>query len=191
LKALFIDKQFIYDGSQLRSLFAYLEHGVLGTSVVAWQGPCNIPFSHMVDGEDLLAMAKIEGNEMLHFIIEVFDRGLFSGVVLQRLFASIVRDYLQKAASSLLQEQGKVLDRFGDDIFLDDHKLSISIATKSPVSVMIHFAMNITNEGTPVKTLSLQDLMLDPKNVANELMSILAKEYFEIVEATQKVRPIA
>ncbi|MGZ3782751.1 MAG: DUF366 family protein, partial [Pseudobdellovibrionaceae bacterium] len=47
----------------------------------------------------------------------------------------------------------------------------ISIATKSPVSVMVHFAMNITNKGTPVKTLSLQDLKLEPKNVAEDLIT--------------------
>lgn len=189
MKSLFIENKFTYDGSQLRSLFAYLEQGLLGPSVVSWRGACNIPFSHMVDGEDLLAQASIEGDEMLHFIIEIFDRDLFSGVVLQRLFASIARDYLQEAAGAILA--GKLLRRNGDDIFLDDAKLSISIATKSPVSVMIHFAMNITNQGTPVKTLSLQDLKLEPVVVAQDLMKLLVKEYSEIIEATQKVRPVS
>lgn len=188
MKALFIPVQFTYDGTQLRSLFAYLEYGLLGPSIVSWRGACQIPFSHMVDGEDLLAQAKIEGSEMLHFIIEVFDRDLFAGVALQRLFASIVRDYLQDSARNFLN--GKNLRRHGDDIFLDDAKLSISIATRSPVSVMVHFAMNISNQGTPVKTLSLQDLGLEPNLVAKELMERFVKEFADIVEATQKVRPV-
>ncbi|UOF01806.1 DUF366 family protein [Bdellovibrio reynosensis] len=187
METLFIDKKFAYDGSQLRSLFAYLDHGLLGPSIVAWEGGCNIPFTHMVDGEDLLAKAVIQGDEMVHFIIEVFDRDLFSGVALQRLFASICKDYLQTHTKAL---NGKSLYRDGDDIYLDDKKLSISIATKSPVSVMIHFAMNITNQGTPVSTLSLQDLKLETKTVAEDVMNLFRSEYTKIIEATQKVRPI-
>ena len=177
------------DGSQLHSLFAYLDHGILGPSIVSWQGACNIPFDHMVDGEDLLAKAVIEGDEMLHFIIEVFDRDLFSGVALQRLFASITRDYLQTAAAKVLGTES--LRRDGDDIYWNDRKLSISIATKSPVSVMVHFAMNVTNEGTPVKTLSLGDLNLDPKKVSEDLMGLFKREFQDILVATQKVRPVS
>lgn len=188
MKTLFIDKKIAYDGTQLRSLYAYLEHKVLGPSVVAWQGSCSISFDHMVDGEDLLENAVIQGDEMLHFIIEFFDHDLFSGVAIQRLFASIVKDYLNK--NSTVFQNGKYLVRSGDDIYLNDQKLSISIATKSPVSTMIHFAMNITNSGTPVKTLSLQDLKLEPKKVATEVMSLFQNEFTDIVTATQKVRPV-
>lgn len=185
----FIEKKFAYDGSQLHSLFAYLEHRILGPSIVSWVGPCSIPFSHMVDGEDLLENALIQGDEMLHFIIEVFDRDLFSGVALQRLFASIAKDYLQIRGSGLLQ--GKALHREGDDIYLGDKKLSISIATKSPVSVMVHFAMNVTNHGTPVATLSLEDLRVDPETVARDLMQNFSLEFASILKATQKVRPVS
>lgn len=188
MKTRFIDKKFAYDGSQLRSLFAYLTQGLLGTSAVAWIGPCSIPFAHMVDGEDLLAKAEIKGDEMLHFIVEIFDRDLFSAVALQRLFSSIAKDYLQNHGSGILV--GKKLHRDGDDIFLEDCKLSISIASQSPVSVMIHFALNISNEGTPVKTASLEDFKLDAEVVALDLLERLKLEYESILEATQKVRPL-
>lgn len=183
MKSLFIEKPQTYDGTQLRSLYAYLDHKVLGPSVVSWTGPCSISFDHMVDGEDLLEQAEIRGANMLHFIIEIFDRDLFSGVALQRMFAAIARDYLSA-------KSGQALVREGDDLFLGQGKLSISIATKSPVSVMVHFAMNITNEGTPVKTASLEDLRLNPRQVATDLMSLLKEEYESIVKATQKVRPV-
>ncbi len=188
MKTFWIEKEFAYDGSQLRSLFAYLGFGLLGPSIVSWRGACAIPKEHMVDGEDLLANERIEGAEMLHFIIEVFDRDLFSGVGLQRLFASIAKDYLQ-INSSVLQGNSS-LSREGDDIYWGDRKLSISIATKSPLSTLVHFAMNITNEGTPVKTLALRDLEMEPLSVANELMSLFKKEYDSMVLATQKVRAV-
>lgn len=115
MQSLFVEDKENYDGSQLRSLYAYLKYGILGNSIISWMGPCHVSFEHMVDGEDLLAESPIEGAEMLHFIIEIFDRDLFSGVVVQRLLASIIRDYLQEAAHQVL---GKgTLERDGDDIF--------------------------------------------------------------------------
>lgn len=184
----FIEKKFAYDGSQLRSLYAYLEHGVQGPSIISWVGACSIPQEHMVDGEDLVANAVIRGDEMLHFIIEVFDRDLFSGVALQRIFASLAKDYIEVQAKSFFISQK--LHRDGDDIYLGENKLSISIATKSPVSTLVHFAVNVTNDGTPVKTLCLKELGLDPARVAEDLMIAFRKEFISMMTATQKVRPV-
>jgi hypothetical protein len=55
---------------------------------------------------------------------------------------------------------------------------------------LIHFAVNVINLGTPVPTLSLQDLGVAPEAFARELMGRLAKESDSITEATQKVRPV-
>lgn len=183
MKSLYIDKQITYDGTQLSSLHAYLNYKILGPSIISWQGPCFVSLTHMVDGEDLLEESTIAGSLMVHFVVEVFDRDLFSGVVLQRLLASIVRDQLQAHTE-------KVLTRDGDDIYLDDRKLSISIATRSPISTMIHFAVNVSNEGTPVKTLALEDLKVDPKTFAEMIMQKFAQEYESITKATQKVKPV-
>jgi hypothetical protein len=188
VESYFIEKKFAYDGSQLHSLFGYLEHGVQGPSIVSWIGPCNISNEHMVDGEDLLAKALIQGDEMLHFIIELFDRDLFAGVSVQRLFASIAKDYIESKSPKILAQ--KKLHRDGDDIYLGEQKLSISIATRSPVSTLVHFAMNVTNRGTPVKTLSFEDLELDPVRVAEDLMNSFRKEFTSMLTATQKVRPV-
>lgn len=183
MKTQFIDESFKYDGTQLRPLFAYLQYQILGNSVVSWIGPCDIPIEHMVDGEDLLAGAEIRGQEMLHFIFEIFDRELVTGVFLQRLFASLVRDQIEA-------KTGKSLRRSGDDLYWDDRKLSISIATKSTNSVMVHFAMNVVNDGTPVATCSLQDLKLEPKAFALDLLSLVSEEYENILEASYKVRSV-
>lgn len=204
MKAQWIDQEFEYDGTQLSSLFAYMGHGVLGDSIVAWIGPCSIAFEHMVDGEDVLAGATIAGRRMLHFIIEKFHTPLETAVVLQRLFASICHDLireewmLKKSSSgdfegkmASLEEasgHGPSLFRDGDDLFFGSGKLSISIATVSPVSSMIHFAINVTNEGTPVKTASLEDLGLDAQQFAEMAMQKWVQEVTSIQEATCKVR---
>ncbi len=181
MKYKFLPENLKYDGSQLRSLFGYLDCGVLGDSVISFIGPCDIPFSNMVDGEDFLARSEIRGGLMLHFIIEEFGKTLELAVTKQRLLACLVVEVLSEMCP-----QKKFL-REGDDIFFDDGKLSISIATVSPVSAMIHFALNLTNEGTPVKTSCLQDLKLDFKKVAGSIASKYLKEHDTIVQATQKV----
>lgn len=182
----FLESQECYNGSQLVSLRNYLIHGLLGDSVVAWTGACDVSIEHMVDGEDLLENSRICGGEMLHFIIEKFDVSLFAAVTLQRLFAGIVRDQLVHFATN--QELAQKLHREGDDLFCDQRKLSISIATQSPVSSLIHFAVNIVNTGTPVPTLSLGDLGVEPKQLAVQCMRKLGAELKEIHQATHKVR---
>ena len=68
-----IEKPIHYDGSQLRSLFCYQNCRVMGDSIVAWCGPCDVSPEHMIDGEDKFAGQKICGHNMLHFIIEKFQ----------------------------------------------------------------------------------------------------------------------
>ena len=183
MKTKLINKKIHYDGSQLRSLFAYLDHGLLGDSGIAFRGSCDVSFAHMVDGEDLLEQSRICGKDMLHFIFEIFDQNLFTGVLWQRLFAAIV-------AAAVEEQCGKRLQRSGDDLYLGKKKFSISIATRSPNSTMIHYAVNISNEGTPVPTLALSDLKLDFKKFAKTCLEHAEAEFSSIRNATMKVRAV-
>lgn len=183
------DARACYDGTQLRSLFAYLEHGILGDSAVAWIGPCNVNLEHMVDGEDLRDNSEIRGSRMLHVILEKFEARLPEMVALQRLLSAITKDLLEQLRKSTA---GQCLRREGDDLYLatgdGEGKLSISIATVSPVSGLIHFAVNVSNQGTPVKTASLEDLGIDARRFADELLLRLASEMNSIKDATCKVK---
>ena len=201
MKSLWINSEFAYDGTQLRSLFAYLGHSLMGDSIVSWRGPCDIPFEHMVDGEDVLAQSEIRSAEMLHFIVEKFDSSLYSAVLMQRILACLCLESLRE----LLPELSSELRREGDDIYWQDRKLSISIATVSPVSALIHFAVNTSNKNTPVKTCALSDfrrsdlsdlkegrlsdndLTIVPKDFAERLMTKFINEIESSLLATQKV----
>lgn len=189
-----IEKNIEYDGTQLRSLYAYTEHGVLGDSIISWIGPCDVPLEHMVDGEDRLQGARICGEEMLHFLIEDFHTDLVKAVYQQRYFAALVKDCLERYLPESLflkvdldKNQARGLMREGDDLWMGDKKLSISIATVSPLSCLIHFALNTTTAGTPVPTLSLADLKVDPQKLAHEVMDLWKKEHLSVKEATCKV----
>ncbi len=182
----FLKTKEIYDGTQLRSQFAYLEHRILGDSVVAWIGPCHVSLDNMVDGEDFLDQSSIAGSEMVHFIIEYFNQSLFSGVLLQRLFANIIRDVIYE----LSPVKNLKLLRQGDDIYLSDKKLSISIATSSPISTLIHFAVNVRTEGVPVPAVGLKDLKVSETEFIKKCLASLKNEFESSLTATMKVRPV-
>lgn len=171
----FISQRINYNGSQIESLWAYKKFGIKGDSIVAFIGGCNIPFAKMVDEEDKCLKSKIYSRLMLHFIIEHFETGLERAILKQRLLAAIVKDVL-----------GKSIKRDGDDLYDGDAKLSISIATISPVSTKIHFGINIDSRGTPVKTKGLKDYRIEPKPFAVEVMRRYIAEMEGIKQARYK-----
>ena len=186
MKSLYIDTELTYDGTQLRSLYAYMEYGLLGDSLVSWIGPCCVDPVHMIDGEDIRAHSEICGSRMIHFILEKFDVQLATAVAYQRLMGCLTIDLLRQLSPK--ENMVKELKRCGDDIYLDDSKLNISIATQSPISSLVHFAINVTREGTPVKVLSLEDLEVSPREFADGFMKAVCVEVKSIQRATQKVK---
>ncbi|MBE8163123.1 MAG: DUF366 family protein [Bdellovibrionaceae bacterium] len=181
-------KSSIYDGAQLRHLFGYLEHQLLGDSIISWRGACNIPQENIIDGEDLQNNSIIASKEMLHFIVEKFNSTIFSAVALQRLFVTLIKEDMQ--------DRGIFLKRKGDDLYFItkdnlEKKFNISIATQSTTSSMIHLAVNITQEGTPVPTISLKDFNIcsdqDIKALSEKWMDLFTQEVISITKATEKV----
>lgn len=192
----FIPRQIKYDGSQIKSLWAYKQFRIQGDSIVAFVGKCDIPFANMVDQEDVLAKSRIYSPLMLHFIVEHFDADLDKAILRQRLLAVIVRDVMEK------NYRGCHLRREGDDLYATDGpagpsagrycgqwaKLSVSIATASPISTKIHFGINIKSKGTPVLTRGLYDYDVRPvKPFALEVMSRYCSEMADIRKARTKV----
>jgi hypothetical protein len=85
------------------------------------------------------------------------------------------------------------LVRSGDDLYLGDRKLSISIATSSPVSVMIHAALNIVSQGTPVKAAGLYDLGYSDAGIeelGSKVCRLYAGEMHSVKMACCKVRGV-
>ena len=184
MHTLWLEKSMKYDGTQLAPLYNYLENGVLGDSIVGWQGPCDIPFEHMIDGEDLRAEAIIAGDNMLHFVIELFHFPLLSAVALQRLLGEILILKVKEVASSKPD-----LKRFGDDVYWGKKKFNISIATCSQTSSLIHYGLNVTNDGTPVETCSLLDFDIkDSQAFAQSFMDACKDEVLSLKRASVKVR---
>ena len=184
--SLWVDKNPIYDGHQLQPLHNYLNHGLLGDSIVSWVGACDVNFDHMLDGEDLRVLSPIQADKMLHFVLEIFDQSLHAGVFLQRLMGEIMRETLRELGDS---QQIDSLRRQGDDLYLKDGKLNVSIATCCNRSFLIHFGVNVSNGGTPVKTAALCDFgITDIPSFAKRYMEKVTSEVESQIRATQKVK---
>lgn len=171
-----------YDGSQLRAHWLLDRFGLVGNALVAFRGPCNVLGAEVADLEDLDGPG-IAADDMVHFVWESFTTtDLLLAVHRQRLFAAQVREVVQRLAPS------SDVSRTGDDLYVGDGKLSISIATVSPVSALIHFAVNAQPGGAPVAIATLQQLGIEPGCFARAVLERVATEQTSMESARAKVR---
>lgn len=177
-----VEDKITYTGEQLKSNFAYSHHGISGDSIVAFCGPCDVKRSAMVDIEDLKAGNRIFSEDMLHFIVEHHDTDLEKTVLRQLLLVDIAKDNLNRRFDHM------VITRLHTDLYDGDLKLSISVATATPISTLIHLGINISSLNTPVKTKGLADYGIEPLVFADEVMQVYAAEADKIHDSRCKVK---
>ena len=184
MKTLFIDNEIKYEGWQLCPHWIYKNFKLQGDAIVAFVGECEVKLTEMVDIEDVINNEPIYSKLMLSFISEQFNVGLVEGVFRQRLLICKIKEALEKRGFSVTRD--------GDDLFFDNKKLTVSIATKSATSILIHAGVNIISEGAPIKASGLQSDMKisDIKNLAQEIMVQYSEEIDDIVMASTKVRGV-
>lgn len=183
LKSQFIEKQIPYTGPELRPHFILSQFKIQGSAVVAFRGPCDVKTDELVDWEDRLVNDSIRAAEMLHFLGEFFGPTLRESVWTQRLFISILAEVLR-------ENFGVNPLRTGDDLWIGDRKLSVSIVTSSAVSQLLHIGINIDSSGAPVKAIGLAELNVDSVAFAHEALRRFSAEFAAIEEACTKVRPV-
>lgn len=180
MRVVVVEERMDYTGEQLASLWAYHLFGVQEDSIVAFRGGCNVKKEHMIDSEDRLAGAEISSPDMLHFIVEHFDSiNLKLIYARQRLLAAI--------AAEALAELGYSVERRGDDLYYREEKLSVSIASVSPVSAKIHFGMNVRSE----RYMSLERMGVpEPEKLLRSIAEAYAEEVADIERDLRKARPL-
>ena len=172
----------IYTGAELRSHWIYETYGLRGDAAVCFRGPVHVD-DHLVDLEDKKSGLFIAGEDMLHLIVETFADNLIGAVFRQKLVVLLAGELLAATGT-------KDLSRRGDDLFFGSGKLSVSIATVSPVSSLVHFGINVGNAGTPLPTSSLTDLGIDATTFAQNLLENYAQTLANMGQATTKVRAV-
>ncbi len=184
MKTLYINDEIKYIGSQLAPHWIYKNFKIQGDAIVAFCGECEVKLTEMVDIEDVINNEPIYSKYMLSFISEQFNVNLIEGVFRQRLLVCCIKE--------ALENRGCTVKRNGDDLFINDKKLSVSIATKSATSVLIHTGLNIISDGAPIPVSGLKtDLgITDIKEFANEIMTNYKNEINDIIMASTKVRGV-
>jgi hypothetical protein len=177
-----------YNGHQLAPHWIYRQFDLMGDAAVAFVGPCNVDLSEMVDLEDVKAQDPIFSPQMLHIIAEFYTGDLHLTVYRQRLLIVTARELLEKLTE-------RPVGRRGDDLYIprtDDKegKLSVSIATTSATSTLIHTGFNVHTEGTPVPTVGLAELGVDPLDFGARLLEHFSAEVDDIWLARCKVRAV-
>lgn len=177
----FVEENTCYDGSQIRPLWALDQMGIKGSSIVSWMGSMEIEPSKIIDVEDV--GLEIKSKEMIHFIVEHFDcqpTNIKLAYHRQRILVMILKDELA--------QWGVQCTRIGDDLFVGNGKLTVSIATISATSMKIHLGINITSEGTPedVKTRGV----LETENISRDdllkLVNNVSEAYVEEIESIER-----
>lgn len=184
MKTKLIEEEIKYIGSQLQPHWIYKNFKLQGDAIVAFIGECEVKLTEMVDIEDVINNEPIYSKSMLSFITEQFNINLVEGVFRQRLLICIIKE--------LLEKRGVFVVRNGDDLMINGRKLSVSIATKSTTSILIHTGLNIESEGAPVKASGLTSELgiTDIRAFAQEVMTDYAEELKDIELASTKVRGV-
>jgi len=177
-----LDQDITYTGAQLRSGWVKEVAGLDGDAAVAFLGPCDVAAEHMVDRVDLEAGTRIYSPRMLHIIIEHPGLDLETITLRQRLLMAIAGEIINSHLGEPL------LRRQGDDLYLRDRKLSVSVATVSPKSGLIHSGFNLRGAGAPVPAIGLEELGVNPRAFADELLSAYSRELDSAGRASRKVK---
>jgi hypothetical protein len=182
MKAYDAPGEIAYTGEQFRSLWIYRTFGVEGDAIVWFTGPCHVAGEALVDQVDAAAQDSIRAAQMVHFIVEHFGGDLNHAILRQRLLVCL--------AAEVLREEIAGLRRVGDDLFAGEGKLSVCVATASPVSTLIHLGVNIDPTGAPVRACGLEEFGVDPQQFAERLAAAYVAETESMAKARCTVRGV-
>jgi hypothetical protein len=171
-----------YTGRELRSGWVAQQTGLAGDAAAAFLGACDVPTENLVDMDDAAAGDFIRAGRMAHVIVEHPDCPLAEAVLRQRILVCILCD--------ILKESGWAVRRDGDDVHLDDRKLTVSIAAPSHAGSLIHLGINIDPEGAPVAAVGLKEMDIDAKWLLAILLQRYKDELASCAHAAAKVRSV-
>jgi hypothetical protein len=177
-----LDREITYTGRELRSGWVSDQTGLTGEAAVGFFGPCRVATEDLVDLEDARAGATIESRRMAHLIVELPGCSLPAAVLSQRLLVCLL--------SEILVGRGVKPQRTGDDIFIGERKLTVSIAAPGRWGCLIHLGINVDPSGAPVPAVGLLELGVDPGELIENLLERFRAELASARRAERKVRSV-
>lgn len=184
MKSLYVREKMEFTGEQLEPHWTYKNFDILGDSILAFVGPCEVEQKYLIGVDHFKKKTQIKSEMMLHFLVEHFDQDLEKAILRQKLLMCILKDKLNHRLG------GDVFQRWGNDIFEQDFKLTVSTVTRTPVSTKIHLGINISSKDVPVKAKGLSDYGIDPDDIAEVVMNQYRLDMRRIQERITRTRSI-
>lgn len=184
LETLFSSEEIKYTGEQLSSHFGYNKFGLEGDYLVSFVGECDVGGDNLVDMVEYVNKERIYSPRMLHFIGEFFPADLERSVLLQHILSAVVYEGI------MIQNPHSGVSRIGNDIFADKMKLSISVATVSRVSSLIHLGLNIESDNIDYPVIDLNALDINYKGLSLYVLESFNDEIEIINKNLSKVRGV-
>ncbi len=185
MKSLIIREPIEFDASAMRPHWAQEKFDILGDSIVAFHGKCNIPEQDFMDLRKRKKGPCLCAEDMLHFVAEQFQPYLEMAVLRQYLLVLIAGEKLEHRVDPSLE-----IIRWHDDLFLDNRKLTVTAVAKTPVSTKIHLGINIDPTGTTQPAVGLAELGIDPFDLAEAIVDQYKLEMQEIREKVWSIREV-
>ena len=184
MKVEVLDEYEHYDGSQIAPLWALETHGIKGDSIVVFRGSMDVVLIKDVEDTD------IKGDDLIHFIMERFasPSTMWEAYLIQRLFISVLAE--------VIKDLGVPVHREGDDLFVGEGKLTVSIASVSAVSEKLHCGVNLSVKGVPkgVAAASLPPKVLEHfggwQRFGREVAERVVAELVDIERDITKTKPL-
>ncbi|MCD6097601.1 DUF366 family protein [bacterium] len=185
MKSLIIREPIEFDISAMRPHWAHERFELLGDSIVAFHGRCNIPEQDFMDLRKRKKGPGLYAKDMLHFVAEQFQPYLEMAVLRQYLLVLIAEEKLEHRVSPNLK-----IIRWHDDLFLNNRKLTVTAVAKTPVSTKIHLGINIDPTGATQPAVGLTELGVDPFDLAEAIVDQYKLEMREVREKVWSIREI-
>ena len=190
-----LDKRITYDGSQISSRYSSQHYDVIGNSILIFRGGMRLSPEEMIDIKDIqreshLNEILISSDDSLHLIIEEFD------IQPPNLEIEYYRlRLLTQVTIELLESRGLKIFRKGTDIFVNNKKLNVGIASVGVSSSKIHFGINIGNTGFPshVEAIGLFEIGFNEEELEGwvlNLANLYIKEIQRVKEDIAKTKAL-
>jgi hypothetical protein len=184
MRSLYIKEKIKFTGEQLEPHWTYKNFDILGDSIIAFVGPCELEEKYIIGVNHLKKKTQIRSEMMLHFLVEHFDLDLEKAILRQKALIYILKDKLNHRLG------GDIFQIWGNDIYEKDFKLTIATVTKTPVSTKIHLGINISSKNIPVKAKGLSDYGIDPDDIAEVVMNQYRLDMRRVQERLVRTRSI-
>ncbi|MBN2543050.1 DUF366 family protein [bacterium] len=169
---------------EIKPHWALEKFGLVGDSIVAFSGPCNIKPEYFVDIVAAKRGKEIFSKNMLHIVVEHFDTDIEKAILKQMLLISIIQEKLENRITE------RTILRWGDDLFDENCKLTTSAVIKTLISTKIYVGINISSEGTPIKTRGLEDYGIDPFELIEAVINQYRVEIKQLTEKSCRIKAI-